>query len=118
MTDTWEGSTQTLDDRLRLGAGFGTHDRPHVLELLSSLPRHLARWDPAQVDLELSVKDRGGPEQKVTLEALLPGLAVVVATSADRDLDHALIAARKELIRQIEDTKAKRTDHRAARGAS
>jgi ribosome-associated translation inhibitor RaiA len=118
MTDTWDSSTRALDDRLRLGAGFGTHDRAHVLDLLSSLPRHLARWDPAQVDLELSVKDRGGPEQKVTLEALLPGLAVVVATSADRDLDHALIAARKELIRQIEDTKAKRADHRAAKGAS
>jgi ribosome-associated translation inhibitor RaiA len=118
MTDTWDSSAQALDDRLRLGAGFGAHDRPHVLELLSSLPRHLARWDPDQVDLELSVKDRGGPEQKVTLEALLPGLAVVVATSADRDLDHALIAARKELIRQIEDTKAKRSDHRVPRGAS
>jgi ribosome-associated translation inhibitor RaiA len=118
MTETWDSSTQALDDRLRLGAGFGNHDRPHVLDLLSSLPRHLARWDPAQVDLELSVKDRGGPEQKVTLEALLPGLAVVVATSADRDLDHALITARKELIRQIEDTKDKRADHRAARGAS
>lgn len=118
MTDTWDSSTRALDDRLRLGAGFGAHDRPHVLELLSSLPRHLAKWHPDQVDLELSVKDRGGPEQKVTLEALLPGLAVVVATSADRDLDHALIAARKELIRQVEDTKAKRSDHRAARGAS
>src|ERR1700729_3597669 len=102
MTDTWEGSAQTLDDRLRLGAGFGTHDRPHVLDLLSSLPQHLAKGDPATVDLELSVKDRGGPEQKVTLEALLPGMGVVGAASAARDLDHALIGARKELIRQIE----------------
>jgi ribosome-associated translation inhibitor RaiA len=115
MTDTWDSSTQALDDRLRLGAGFGAHDRRHVLDVLSSLPRHLAKWEPAKVDLELSVKDRGGPEQKVTLEALLPGLAVVVATSADRDLDHALIGARKELIRQIEDAKAKRSDHRVHR---
>jgi hypothetical protein len=38
------------------------------------------------VDLEISVKDRGGPEQKVTLEALLPGLGVVVATAASREL--------------------------------
>ncbi|MEP7026610.1 MAG: hypothetical protein ABJB47_22960 [Actinomycetota bacterium] len=118
MTETWDSSTQALDDRLRLGAGFGAHDRRHVLELLSSLPRHLARWSPEKVDLELSVKDRGGPGQKVTLEALLPGLAVVVATAEDRDLDHALIGARKELIRQIEDGKAKRADqHRAQRTA-
>jgi ribosome-associated translation inhibitor RaiA len=65
------------------------------------------------VDLEISVKDRTGPEQKITLEALLPGLGLVVATSAHRDLDHALIEARKELIRQIDDEKAKRSGYKA-----
>jgi len=113
MSDTWDSSTQVLAERLRLGAGFGPADRRHVLDLLSSLTRHLARWKPDKVDLEISVKDRGGPEQKVTLEALLPGLAVIVATSADRDLDHAVVEARKELIRQIDDEKAKRSGHRA-----
>ncbi|SRR5216683_2993449 len=113
MSDTWDDSTRILDERLRRGAGFGAADRRHVLELLSSLTRHLARWKPEKVDLEISVKDRGGPEQKVTLEALLPGLAVVVATAADRELDHAVIAARKELIRQIDDEKAKRSGHKA-----
>jgi len=113
MSDTWDDSAQVLDERLRLGAGFGVADRRHVLELLSSLTRHLARWKPEKVYLEISVKDRGGPEQKATLEALLPGLAVVVATSADRELDHAIIEARKELIRQIDDEKAKRSDHKA-----
>ena len=98
-------------DRLRLGAGFGPADSGHVLELMSSLARHLARWKPEKVDLEISVKDRNGPEQKITLEAQLPGLGLVVATSAHRDLDHALIEARKELIRQIDDEKAKRSDH-------
>lgn len=111
MSDTWDDSTQVLDERLRLGAGFGAADRRHVLELLSSLTRHLARWRPEKVDLEISVKDRGGPEQKVTFEALLPGLAVVVATSADRELDRAITEARKDLIRQIDDEKAKRSDH-------
>ena len=112
MSDTWDDSTQVLDERLRLGAGFGAADRRHVLELLSSLTRHLARWKPEQVDLEISVKDRGGPEQKVTFEALLPGLGIVVATSADRELDHAVAAARKELTRQIDDEKAKLNDHK------
>jgi ribosome-associated translation inhibitor RaiA len=118
MSDTWDGSTQVLEERLRLGAGFGAADRRHVLDLLSSLTRHLARWKPGQVDLEISVKDRGGPEQKVTIEALLPGLAVVVATSSDRELDHAVIGARKELIRQIDDEKAKRSDHKGQRHPS
>ena len=113
MSDMWEGSTQVLAERLRLGAGFSPADRRHVLDLLSSLTRHLARWKPEKVDLEISVKDRGGPEQKVTLEALLPGLAVIVATAADRDLDHAIVTARRELIRQIDDEKAKRSAHRA-----
>jgi ribosome-associated translation inhibitor RaiA len=111
MSDTWDSSTKVLSERLRLGAGFGTADHDHVLELMSSLTRHLARWKPEKVDLEISVKDRGGPEQKITLEAQLPGLTMVVATYADRDLDHALIGARKELIRQIDDEKAKRSAH-------
>jgi ribosome-associated translation inhibitor RaiA len=113
MSDTWDSSTKVLSDRLRLGAGFGPADRGHVLELMSSLTRHLSRWKPEKVDLEISVKDRTGPEQKSTLEALLPGLGLVVATSAHRDFDHALIEARKELIRQIDDEKAKRSDHKA-----
>lgn len=113
MSDTWDSPAEVLSDRLRLGAGFGPADRSHVLELISSLARHLARWRPEKVDLEISVKDRGGPEQKVTLEALLPGLGLVVATAAHRDLDQALIEARKELTRQIDDEKAKRSDHKA-----
>ncbi len=113
MSDTWDDSAQVLDERLRLGAGFGAADRRHVLELLSSLTRHLSRWKPEKVDLEISVKDRGGLEQKVTLEALLPALGVIVATAADRDLDHAVVAARKELIRQIDDEKAKLTGYKS-----
>jgi hypothetical protein len=43
----------------------------------------------------------------VTLETWLPHWPSVVATAAGRELDHALIEARKELIRQIEDKKSK-----------
>jgi ribosome-associated translation inhibitor RaiA len=112
MTDTWDSSTRTLDERLRLGAGLGAADHQHVLELLSALSRHLARWNPDKVDLEISVKDRGGNEQKVTLEAQLPGWSPLVVTSAHRDLDHALIDARKELIRLIDDEKSRRSGHK------
>jgi ribosome-associated translation inhibitor RaiA len=111
MSDAENGSTRILAERLRLGFGFTAAHRSHVLDLLSSLERHLARWDPDQVDLEISVKDRRGPEQKVTFEAWLPKWPPLVASSTARDLDQALIEVRKEMIRQIEDEKAKRGPH-------
>lgn len=118
MSDREHSSTRILDERLRLGAGFGARDRGHVLELLSALDRHLAHWSSERVDLEISVKDRGGPEQKVTLEAWLPRWPSLVATATERELDPALIEVRKEMIRQIEDEKTKRGMHkpRASRG--
>jgi ribosome-associated translation inhibitor RaiA len=107
MSDAENGSTRILAERLRLGFGFTAGHRRHVLDLLSGLERHLERWDPDQVDLEISVKDRRGSEQKVTFEAWLPKWPPLVASSSDRDLDKALIEVRKEMIRQIEDAKGK-----------
>ena len=75
-----------LAAQLRLGQGFHEADRAQVLTELSSLGRHLAHWSPDRVDLEVSVKDRGGPQQMVTLEAWLPGWPSQVAHSAAADL--------------------------------
>lgn len=108
MSERANSSTRILEQRLRLGAGFSTEDRDHVLEILSPLGKHLAHWSPEQVDLEVSVKNRGGREQKVTLEAWLPRWPSLVATSANRELDQALVDVRKDMIRQIEDEKTKR----------
>jgi hypothetical protein len=108
MSDRENRSTRVLDDRLRLGVGLDAGDRGHVLEILALLSRHLAHWSPEQVDLEISVKNRGGPEQKVTLEAWLPRWPSLVATSTDRELDQVLIEVRKDMIREIEDEKSKR----------
>lgn len=99
---------QVLADQLRLGPGFGAADRERVLRGLSGLATHLAGWRPDQVELEIMIKDRGGPEQKVTLQAWLAGWPHFVATSYDRDLDRALVEVRKELIRQIEDERSRR----------
>jgi ribosome-associated translation inhibitor RaiA len=107
MSNGANSSSQILEDRLRIGTGFAAEDRARVVEMLAPLARHLAHWAPEQVDLEISVKNRGGPEQKVTLEAQLPRWPLVV-TADDPDLDHALAEVRKELIRQIEDKKSKR----------
>ncbi|HEY7144155.1 MAG TPA: hypothetical protein VH637_07910 [Streptosporangiaceae bacterium] len=112
MSETGNGSAHVLAEQLRLGAGFGQADQSHVLEILSSLGRHLAHWRADRVDLEISVKDRDGAEQKVTLEAWLPGRPSLVATSAGRDLDHALVEVRKEMIRQVEEEKARLGAHK------
>lgn len=106
------GPQSVLDARLRLGPGFGEADRAQVLTELSSLGRHLVHWSADRgVDLEVSVKDRGGPQQTVTLQAWLPGWPAQVAHSAETDLGRALVQVRQEMIRRIEDGKAKRHPH-------
>jgi ribosome-associated translation inhibitor RaiA len=108
MSGPENGSTGILEERLRLGVGLDGDDRPRVLGALAALESHLSRWTPDEVDLEVSVKDRDGPDQKVTLQAWLAGWPHFVAVSHDRDLDHALTEVRKELLRQLEDERSRR----------
>jgi ribosome-associated translation inhibitor RaiA len=103
-----ESNRDILDDVLRVGAGFTDDDRRWIRDALESLAPHLARWDSADVDVEISVKHRGGKEQQVTLQADLPGYPPLVAKATDRQLDRAIAEAKHELIRQIEDAKSKR----------
>ena len=98
-----------FDERaIHLGAGFKEHERPHVLETLAALGAHLKRWNPDEVDVEVSVQDRGGKEQRVTLRTTVPGLPPLVAVADDRDLTRALGEAKRELIRQIDHHKSAR----------
>src|SRR5215212_4067858 len=108
MSGTENNHTGTLDEHLRLGASFAAADRPGTLRALSGLAPHLSGWEHDQVDLEVSLRDREGPDQKVTLQAWLGGRAHLVATSHERDLDHALAEVRRDLIRQIEDERSRR----------
>ncbi len=108
MSGTENSPTSTLEERLRLGAGFAEADRPRILEALSALAPHLSGWEHDQVDLEVSLKDTDGADQKVTLQAWLTGRAHLVATSHEPDLDHALAEVRRDLIRQIEDERSRR----------
>ena len=113
MSETQNVPDRLLDQRLRLGHGFTTVDRSRVRQHLAPLARHLSGWQPDQVDLEISVKDREGPEQKVALEAWLVGWPHLVATSTATDLDQAISEVRKDLIRQLEVEKTKRDPRRA-----
>ncbi|HVB01635.1 MAG TPA: hypothetical protein VNE42_10300 [Acidimicrobiales bacterium] len=93
----------TLEQRLRLGPGFQDADRERVFSALTALDRHLARWNPEQVDIRLSVKHRESLEQRVTLEIWLPHWPSLFVHFNDPDLDRALVEARKLMIREIED---------------
>jgi hypothetical protein len=73
MSGTENNPTGTLEERLRLAAGFAAADRPRILEALSALAPHLSGWEHNQVDLEVSLKDTKGPDQKLTLQAWLAG---------------------------------------------
>ena len=91
---------------IHVGAGFVAKERPHVLEALSTLAPHLGRWDPSEVDIEVTLQDRGGKEQRVTLRTSLPGRSPLVAVADNRDLSRALCDAKRELIRQLEHQKS------------
>ena len=73
MTGTENSPTGILEEHLRLGAGFAAADRPHILGALSALAPHLSGWEHDQVELEVSMKDTDGADQKVTLQAWLAG---------------------------------------------
>jgi ribosome-associated translation inhibitor RaiA len=93
---------------IHVGAGFVAKERPHVLEALSTLAQHLGRWDPRDVDVDVSLQDRGGNQQRVTLRTSLPGLPPLVAVAEDADVTRALGEARRQLIRQLEHQKSAR----------
>src|SRR5688572_30911609 len=108
MSGTENSPTGTLEEHLRFGAGFAAADRQRILGALSALTPHLSGWEHDQVDLELSLKDTEGPDQKVTLQAGLAGRSHLVAISHERDLDQALADVPRDLIRQSEHESSRR----------
>ena len=100
-------------------AGFKDKERPHVLETLSTLGPHLlGRWDPRDMDVEVSLQDRGGKEQRVTLRTSLPGRPPLVAVAENLDITRALCDAKRELIRQLEHQKSARDPMSSRRRSS
>lgn len=98
-----------LDERsFRLGAGFKEQEREQILEELSALGPHLARWEPSDVQVDVSVHERGGKEQRVTLRASLPGCPPLVAVGSNPDLMRAMAEAKRDLITQLDRLKTER----------
>src|ERR1700741_1774372 len=93
---------------IRVGAGFVAKERPHVVATLSTLGPHLGKWDSRDVNVVVSLQDRGGQEKRVILRTSLPGLPPLVAVAENPDITRALCDAKRELIRQIEHQKSAR----------
>jgi len=103
-----EPGTATVAGSLRLAAGLGEGERRLLVRRLARLDAQLARYRADQVDMELSVKDRGGRGQRLTLECWIAGRPRLVASSADHDLDTAVSRVREGMRRQLDDTATRR----------
>jgi ribosome-associated translation inhibitor RaiA len=100
--------TTFRENVIHVGAGFAAKERPHVLAALATLASHLGRWNPRDVDVEVTLQDRGGKEQRVTLRTMLPGLPQLIAVAESPDITRGLGEAKRELIRQLEHQKSAR----------
>lgn len=98
----------TVDSSLRLGAGFRPDERDELVDRMGALDTRLRSFRDDQVDLMLSVKERGTPSQRVVLEADIARFPVLVATSTLEDLTAALDDVRDDIIRQITEAKERK----------
>lgn len=106
----------TVAQRLHLAAGFLATERGWVSASLAALGPRLRSLRNDEFELEISLKDRQGDAQRLTLECWIdtrPRLHFVV-TSSERDLPAALDEVRDELIRRVDEA-ATRTDPRSNR---
>ncbi|MFC0114059.1 HPF/RaiA family ribosome-associated protein [Kibdelosporangium aridum] len=102
-----------IDERLHLATGFHESERDWIVRRLATLGPRLRSFDAVQVDLEISVKERDGASQQVTLECWIrrsPRLHLV-ATSGAHELAVALNEVRNGLLRQIDDAKTRTEPH-------
>ncbi|MBB3039832.1 hypothetical protein [Hoyosella altamirensis] len=89
-------------DRLRVIAEFRENETEKVRDVLfGRLNSRLARWEPSQVELELSVKERDTHSQRMVLECWISGMPKFVATSTESEIDKGLVEVRDDLWNQI-----------------
>jgi ribosome-associated translation inhibitor RaiA len=97
----------TVEDCLRVGAGFTQGDRNWIAEMFATLDARLASFHADATELEISVKDREAKGQKVTLECWIGGRDKVVTTSSEEDLHAAIMDVRDDLRRRLNDSKTR-----------
>ena len=106
----------TVADTIRLANGLVSSERDMVVAALGRLDERLRSFPAGTVELQLSVKERGTPSQRTTLEAWIAGQPRLAATSSEEHLDAALAEVRDDLIRQITDAKNRTEPRNTRRG--
>ena len=107
-------SAPTVASTLRLANGVAPAEFDRVVAALGRLDERFRSYPADTVELQLSVKERGTPSQRTTLEVWIAGQQRVVATSSRTDFDGALAEVRDDLVRQLTDAK-NRTEPRNSR---
>jgi ribosome-associated translation inhibitor RaiA len=97
----------TVQECLRVGAGFSQGDRNWIAEQFGTLDARLASFHADATELEISVKDREARGQKVTLECWIGGREKIVTTSSEEDLHAAVMDVRDDLRRRLTDAKTR-----------
>src|SRR6056297_105878 len=92
----------TMKDRLLLGSEFRPEEHDRYRELVfGNLERRLKRWQPEQVELELSVSGRETNAQRTELVCRIVGVPTIASTSPLPDLDKAVVEVRNDVRRQV-----------------
>lgn len=100
-----------LVSRIRLEDGTDHQDLPFLERTLVQLFTQLGRFDPAQVDIAVRIKDREKPGMTTTLEVNVHGLPTILGTSTLTDTKDAVNDAEAKVIAQLQ----KAVDKRAGR---
>jgi len=96
-------TSASMRDRLRIVPQFRPDEYERVRDIaFPKLGRRLSRWEPHQVELELSMKGRGTPQQRTVIECWLPKVPKLVATSTKQEVDQAVVEVRDDLLRQVD----------------
>ena len=103
----------TVQECLRVGAGFSQGDRNWITEQCATLDARLASFHADATELEISVKDRAARGQKVTLECWIGGQDKIVTTSGEEDLHAAIMDVRDDLRRRLNDQKTRQEPRHA-----
>lgn len=102
-----------VEQRLRIVPEFRSDEYDQVTQIMAGkLDRRLSRWQPEQVEMELSVKDRDTAKQRTVLECWISGVPKLVATSTEQDLNRAVTEVRDDLFKQIDKFVTKRESSR------
>lgn len=104
----------SVESSLRLTGGIDAKERDRIVAAWASLTKRLQSYDRDAVELDLSVKERGTPSQRMVLEARIARGGRFVATSEEADFDKALTEVRGDLMRQLNSAK-NRTEPRNRR---